>query len=57
VRLLGKAAVAGAVAAGLMVAPVSASAVNGVKKASYSTETETKTSKSKSGDVNGVKKA
>ena len=54
---MGKAAVAGAVAAGLMVAPVSASAVNGVKKASYSTETETKTSKSKSGDVNGVKKA
>ena len=54
---MGKAAVAGALATSLLVIPVSAGAVNGVKSYAYSTQTKTETSKSRSGEVNGVRKA
>jgi hypothetical protein len=58
VRLLGAAAVAGALSAGLLVTPVSAGAVNGIKNSSYSTKSAAVNGvgyQSKGDAVNGVK--
>lgn len=59
VRLLGAAAVAGVLSAGLLAAPVTAGAVNGVKSSSSDTsraDVNGVAYRAESGTVNGVKK-